>query len=132
MTKKTIKGVLLDVENDKAEIVEFVPELKTYYRLLHCELIDIVERKIGVSNGRYFDIVCDDEALLKNEPKISAIDDMGSAMLCGSLLVVGLAKNGEEQSLTESDAEFVMGKIQHMCTRLHPSGYKMLTQCEYE
>lgn len=125
-----INGVLLDIENNEAKVVTFVPNLQNYYRMLHCCTIDIVERKIGVRKGKRFDIVCDDEGLLKNEPKISAINDMGAPMLVGSLLVVGLAKEGLEQTLSDEDAEFVMEKIKKMRTRLHPEGYLMLTQCE--
>lgn len=128
--KPKIKGVLLDIEKNAADVVEFVPTLEEYYRMLHCDCIDIVSRKIGVKDGRVFDIVCDDEGLFREENKISAINDMGEAMLVGSLLLLNRGENGEEASLTDDDARFILSNIQKMCTRNHPEGYLMLTQCE--
>ena len=52
-------------------------------------------------------------------------------MLVGSLLVVNRNEDGETASLTDEECEFVLDKVQKMCTRRHPEGYLMLTQCEY-
>ena len=130
--KPKIKGVLLDVEKNTVEKVEFEPTLENYYKMLNCDMIEIATRKIGVKNGRVFAIVCDEEGALKEDPKISAINDIGEAMLVGSLLIVGEADDdGNETSITDSDADFIIGKVQDMSTRLYPNPYKMLTQCEY-
>lgn len=129
---ETIKGVLIDIENDKANIVEFEGKLQNYYDMLHCDTIDIVPREIGNGrNRRRFDIVCDDEGLFSQDAKISAIDNLGRTMLVGSLLVVNRSENGETASLTDDECEFVLEKVQKMYTRRHPEGYLMLTQCEY-
>lgn len=129
--EEKIKGVLLDIKNNNVEVVDFVPTLDNYYRMLHCDTIDIVSKKIGVRNGRVFDIVCDDEGLFKEDNKISAINDLGKPMLVGSLLILGLAdEEGKETSLTVNDALYVQRFIQKMCTYKHPEGYMMLTQCE--
>ena len=128
----TIKGVLIDIENDKADVVEFEGKLQKYYEMLHCDCIDIVSRKIGHGRSRKrFDIVCDDEGLFNQDAKISAIDNLGRTMLVGSLLVVNRNEDGETASLTDEECEFVLDKVQKMCTRRHPEGYLMLTQCEY-
>lgn len=130
--KPKIRGVLLDTVKDKVEVVEFEPTLENYYRMLHCDMIEIAVRKIGVRNGKVFDIVCDEEGLFKPDNKISAINDLGKVMLVGSLLVVGLAdEEGDETSLSEADALYVQRFIQKMYTTMHPEGYMMLTQCEY-
>ena len=64
--KPMIKGVLLDIENDEAKVVEFEPTLENYYKMLHCDLIDIVSRTIGYNRShKVFDIVCDDEGTFK-------------------------------------------------------------------
>ena len=127
-----IKGVLLDIENNDAKVVEFEPRLQQYYNLLHCERIEIVPRTIGYNRShRRFDIVCDEEKAYREDNKISAIDNLGRVMLVGSLLVVNRAENGETASLTDRECEFVLSKIQKMYTRNHPEGYLMLTQCEY-
>ena len=130
--KPKIRGVLLDTVKDKVEVVEFEPTLENYYRMLHCDMIEIAVRKIGVRNGKVFDIVCDEEGLFKQDNKISAINDLGKVMLVGSLLIVGLAdEEGDETSLSEADALYVQRFIQKMHTTMHPEGYMMLTQCEY-
>ena len=128
----TIKGVLIDIENDKADVVEFEGKLQNYYDMLHCDTIDIVSREIGHGRSRRrFDIVCDDEGLFSQDAKISAIDNLGRTMLVGSLLVVNRNEKGETASLTDEECEFVLDKVQKMYTRRHPEGYLMLTQCEY-
>ena len=129
---ETIKGVLIDIENDKADVVEFEGKLQNYYDLLHCDTIDIVSREIGNGRSRRrFDIVCDDEGLFSQDAKISAIDNLGRTMLVGSMLVVNRTDEGETASLTDEECEFVLDKVQKMYTRRHPEGYLMLTQCEY-
>ena len=128
---KTIKGVLIDIENDSARAIEFENSLRKYYDMLHCDLIDIVSRTIG--NGRErkrFDIVCDDEGTFRTDAKISAIDNLGRAQFVGSLLVVNRGENGETVSLTDDECTFVLEHVEKMYTRRHPEGYLMLTQCE--
>ena len=123
---------MLDIENNDAKVVEFEPCLQQYYNLLHCERIEVVPRTIGYNRShRRFNIVCDEEGSYKEDNKISAIDNIGKVMFVGSLLVVNRAENGETDSLTDSECEFVLSKIQKMYTRNHPEGYLMLTQCEY-
>ena len=68
-----MRGLLLNVMESKVQIVQ-ANGLKDYYRLIDCSTIDIVKRR---SAGKYYEIICDDEGLLKENPKISAIDDMG-------------------------------------------------------
>jgi hypothetical protein len=129
---ETIKGVLIDIENDKADVVEFECKLQKYYEMLHCDCIDIVSREIGHGRSRRrFDIVCDDEGTFKMNAKISAIDNLGSAQLVGSLLVVNRGEDGETVSLTDEECDYVLEHVQKMYTRNHPEGYLMLTQCEY-
>lgn len=131
-TNRIIKGVLLDIENNEAKIVEFESKLQNYYDMLHCDTIDIVSRSLGYNRShKRFDIVCDDEGLYKEGNKISAISNLGSAMFVGSLLVVNRDENGETASLTDKECKFVLDKIQKMYTNNHPEGYLMLTQCEY-
>lgn len=91
-----IKGVLLNIENDEAKVVEFEPRLQQYYDLLHCDCIGVVPRTLGYNRShRRFDIVCDEEGTYKEDNKISAIDNLGRVMFVGSLLVVNRAENGQ-------------------------------------
>ena len=121
-------GLLLDIKNNKTQVVE-AEGLEQYYELLDCSLIDIVQRRIG---RKRFEIICDDEGTFKEDYKISAINNLGQPMLVGSLLICGRADmEGELTSLTDDEITYIKERIQKMCTKTHPEGYLMLTQCEY-
>ena len=129
MSEKLLKGVLVDVENEKVQVVEIEGSLQEFYRILNCSCIDITSRRIG---RKLFDIVCDDEGLFKDPQKISAINNLGQPQLVGNLFIVaGADIDGNLVSLTKEDADYILGKIQIMGTRKFPNGYPMLTQCEY-
>lgn len=130
---KNLRGVLVDVENEKVEVVEIPDELDEFYRILNCDCIDITARRIGIGlRYKKVNIVCDDEGLFKNPQKISAINNMGQAQFVGNLFIVGgTDAEGNLTSLSATEAVYVLGKIQKMSTRNFPAGYPMLTQCEY-
>ena len=134
MSRK-LRGVLVDVEKETVSVVEIPDKLDEFYRILNCDCIDIVARRIGKHpSGRQkrYNIVCDDEGLYKDPQKISAIDNMGQAMLVGNLFIVGGADHeGNLTSLWDSDVMWILDKVQKMGTRKFPAGYPMLTQCEY-
>lgn len=122
-----IKAFLIDVIGGNSRVVEIENKLEDYYRELHCELIDIQSRKVG---KKVFDIICDDEGLMKEDNKISAIDNLGAPMFVGNLLVVN-CKDGVETGLEDDEIEYVRDRVQKLCTRNFPEGYEMLTQVEY-
>lgn len=126
-------GVLVDVKNNEAKAMEIDDELHEFYRILDCTCIDIVQRRIGGLLKKSFTIVCDDEGLCCENPKISAIDNLGSPQLVGNLFIVSAGDDGEGNlvSLTEYDVAYIMSKIQRAYTRKYPDPYVMLTQCEY-
>ena len=122
-----IKGMLIDVQNETAKVVEVEKKLESYYDILKCDTIDIVERKIG---GQLFDIVADDEGLF-NQPKISAINDMGEPMLVGNLFIVNYDGKGDITSLEENDIQHLQNFVEIMYTKQYPEGYPMVVQMEY-
>lgn len=123
-----MKMILLDVKNDVVEIVE-ADGLQDYYKHIGTDVIDIVTRRIA---GEPYEIICDDEGLLKEYPKISAIDDMGQPMLVGNLLIAGgVDIEGNLEPVEIEDIEYVMQFIQTMYTKHYPDGYRMLTQLSY-
>lgn len=130
---KHIKAFYIDPETDTAEPRTVEDSLDTFYQLLHCRVIDIVTRRIGFGRGsRVFDIICDEEGALIEDPLISAIDDYGDAMLVGSLLIVGLADDeGELTDLTDADIKHIRKHVMPLSTRRHPEGWQMLTSCHY-
>lgn len=122
-----IKAYLIDVINETHHVVEIENKLEDYYRELHCDLIDIQCRKIG---EKFFDVICDDEGLFKEPAKISAVDNLGSPMFVGNLLIVN-SKGGETTTLTDLDVEYVAERVEKLCTQNFIKGYPMLTQVEY-
>lgn len=102
---KQITGFLVDTEADNGDLktvikaVTIDKTLESYYKTLHCDLIEIPTYKFG---GKSFDVICDEEGLIKGgQPVISAIDAAGKPALVGSLLIV----NTNCRSLSEADIE---------------------------
>ena len=126
-----MKVFYIDPMTNTAEPREIADSLETFYALLHCRCIDIVTRKIGI-RGRAFDIICDDDGTFADDPRISAIDNIGRPMLVGALLIVGPADDdGNLTSLTSADVRHIRKYVTHLGTRKHPEGWQMLTTCEY-
>lgn len=127
---KKLTGVLLDVENEVVQAIEIEDSSDEFYRILSCETIDIVRRRIG---RKQFNIICDDEGLLMDSPKISAIGNLGNPMLVGNLLIVSgqVDEDGNLTSLTKGEIKYVTDRIMTIYTNNFPEGYPMLTQCEY-
>lgn len=124
---KTITGVLVDARNASITRAEIPATLDSYYEHLDCSTIDIVSRRIG---GRRFDIICDDEGLFKDDPRISALDSEYQPMLVGNLFVCSHA-DGYEISLTEEEISHVLRYAVNLPTRQHPEGLAMLTHVGY-
>ncbi len=134
----TITGFLLDVYKETAQVVTVEKSLESYYKILDCSIISVVDRRIGVRTSlnpeaHIFSIVCDDEALNRNPQKISAIDNSTSPMLCGNLFIVkrNLLDGSELASLELVDIEYLKQFILLQGTRKFPKPYPMLHQCEY-
>ena len=117
-------------DNQPPEARQIKDDLQTYYDLIECNAIDIVRRKIG---KRYFRIIYDDEGLLVENPKISAISNLGEVRLVGNLIICAgdVTENGDLIGLTDDQADYVKQHIIFLYTRQHPKGYHILTQCEY-
>lgn len=119
--------LLLDVENNKVRELK-CDALHDYYEALNCRCFDIVSRRIG---KKYFDLFIDDEGLFKEDPIISAINNLGSPMLVGNIIFAKHDSEGNTIDLAETEVKYIKKYIQKMYTRKHPEGYRMLTNCEY-
>lgn len=127
--KPVLQMLLLDVENETVSILNVKDELDEFYRLLHCDCIDIVERTVA---GRQFTFIVDDEGLLKDSPKIAALDDTWGPMLVGNLLVCHTDfDSGELTALSNDDLIHLHSHIKTISTRLYPDGYPMLMSVAY-
>lgn len=87
-------GILVDVYEDTIRKAYLEDELEEFYKLLQCDCIDIVVREV---DGVSYDIVCDDEGLLKSGFIVSAVDEEGEPQLVGNLLFL---HHDEEGNLT--------------------------------
>lgn len=132
MKQERITAILIDMEKDIFGMVDIPNDLETFYKILGCRCIDIVQRRIGAHCKKTFEIICDDEGLFKEPQKISAIDNLGQVQLVGSILIVGNADTeGNLTSLSAHDVNYLLSKIQLLVTKNFKNGYPILTQCEY-
>ena len=124
-----MKMLLLDVYENEVKMVE-ANDLEDYYKYLNCRCIDIVSRKIGDIR---VEIVCDDEGLLIDKPKISAIDVTGTAMLCGNLLVASgrVTEDGELTELTEDEIKAIMYNVAEVTTKVYKKPYNVFVEMDY-
>jgi len=107
--KQKMRMFLLDTETQEAREVDIQADLESYYKILHCNLITVTERKI---NGLYYDIVADEEGLFKEEPTISAITEEGKAALVGSILIQRYnAEKGSAAELTPEDVNNIKKRV---------------------
>ena len=128
---KKITGYLIDVANEKASVMTIDHSLQGFYDILGCRLVEMPTRWIGKRNGCPYVIICDEEGLFADAPKVSAIDNMGQVMLVGNLFIVKSGIDHELESLDEDDIKYLERFIQPESTRMFPSAYPMLHQCEY-
>lgn len=104
--KKTLRGVLI---GDTFKVMEVADNLDTWYKLLKCDYIDIVSTKVGDVD---VDIVCDDEALLKEDSICRATTHHHEPALFGRLFVCGRADaEGNLTSLTAEQCEEVLRNV---------------------
>lgn len=124
-----MKMLLLDVENRGVKMVE-ANGLDDYYRLIGCRCIDIVSRTIGDVR---VEVVLDDEGLLVNAPKISAIDIDGTPMLCGNLLVASgrVTEDGELTELEEYEIDEIMDNVATITTSVYKEPYPVFVEMDY-
>lgn len=122
-----VKGFLVDVENRCVKNVEFEDTLESIYRLLNVDYIDVAIRKIG---NHIYDIICDDEGLLKGNAIPSAFDSDENPQLVGNLLIVKAGDDGNFASLSDEDFENLENHVGQIT--LTDSGLKVNVMCGVE
>lgn len=123
-----MKMMLLNVEQRTIRLVE-ANGLDDYYEYLNCRMVDIVMRKIG---DRYFNIICDDEGLLKDKPQPSGIDVTGFPMLYGNLLIASEeVVEGELTSLTFEEIEHLICYTAEITTSVYKTPYPVFIEMDW-
>jgi hypothetical protein len=120
--------LLLDVYNNEVKMVE-ANGLEDYYKYIGCRYIDIVRRTIG---DLTVEIVCDDEATLQYDPKVSAIDVCGQACLYGNLLIAGgEVINGNLTELTVGEIEYLKKYLVKIATTVYKEPFRVFWKVKY-
>lgn len=115
-----MKGILIEKGLEFCKVVDFEDNLEQLYKLTDCDCIDIVERQVG---GIYYDVVCDDEGLLKENPIVTAYNDKDEPMLVGNLLFCHNDEEGNLSGLSDEDIENI---ISHVHNSMMISGRKIV------
>ena len=106
---KMLKTVLIDVVRKTVEDVEVKDDLDAFYEKLNCSMVEITSLMIG---GVWYDIMCDEEGLLKNQPIVSAVQlETLDPMLVGNLMFFNYDGRGNLVSLDDTDIERIKDNI---------------------
>ena len=103
-----ITGVRVDVNAGTVKEATIEANLDSYYTALNCDCIDIVVRSLGPYR---FDIICDDEGLLKDNARMSATDPHGHPMLVGNLFFCHHDEEGNLTSLHPEEVTFILSRV---------------------
>lgn len=100
--------------------------LSDYYREIGCDCIDITSRIIG---GKPFDIICDDEGLLKDNPvemlsMVYIYDDKFMPGLVGTLIFASHDTEGNTLDLSVEDELMIASHVRLVCIK---AGEKTIT-----
>ena len=120
--------LLLNVWDNELKIVD-ANSLEDYYKFIRCDCIDIVRRKIGDVE---VEIICDDEGLLIDKPKVSAIDVDGTPALFGNLLIAGgKVIDGELTELTTEEVFEIMNNVAEITTSVYKEPFRVFVEMDY-
>lgn len=95
-----MKVGIFDAKTRQFRVEDIKDDLETFYRIIDCDTIDIVTRYV---NDVQFDIICDDEELLKEEPIVTALSMNLKPMLVGTLIFAHNDGHGNLTDITDSD-----------------------------
>lgn len=105
---KKIKSIILKAGSQLPPVATIInDDLDEFYKIIECDTIDIVARKIG---NTYYDIICDDEGLFKDNPIVSVVSEDGLPLICGTIIICN-SKEGNLTSLKEGDIDIIKKHI---------------------
>lgn len=107
-----MKMYYLNVKKQVCGIVDIEPKLDEYYKLIDCDCITITTIQIL---GHIYDVICDDEALLKDDP-IPAILVCNGYSIYGNVLICKDDCEGNETGLDFYDVDRISNSI-YLSTR---------------
>ena len=108
-----MKTFLIDVYNRAYGLAEVENELEAFYEKLDCRCINIVVRKV---KGVEFDIMCDDEGLLREDRRPSAfVRDTLEPMLVGNLMFFHHDAEGNLTEISDDEMRLLRNSICWPC-----------------
>jgi len=97
-----VRVFVIDVNSGTYYTDDIRDDIKVYYKIIGCELIDIAEVQI---EDRIFDVICDDEGMyVKNGARPSVVDAKSNVKMVGTLMFCHGDSNGDEIGLNDGDA----------------------------
>lgn len=123
-----MKTILLDVNDESVKFVDVADDLDEFYRLLDCDTIDITSRNI---NGIEFDVMCDDEGLLKEGAIVSAFDSNGTPVLVGNLMFFHTNPYGNLVGISDEECQHLLGCLEEYLDMQTFSIHPAITKCDY-
>jgi len=123
-----MKTLLLDVNEQCIKFVDVKDSLEEFYELLNCDVIDITKRNIG---GVVFDVMCDDEGLLKEGAIVSAFDSNGTPALVGNLMFFHTNPYGNLVGISDEECQHLIGCSETYLDMAHLWVCPAITRCDY-
>lgn len=107
------------VSSEDAKEIDIENKIDVYLDLIGCRCFDIARRKVG---GKYFDIYCDDEGLLKSVPRMTGYSVKDGFMLAGNLIFTQTNGEGDTIGITKDDVKLILENTVSMidCDTMKP------------
>jgi len=106
-----LKVLVMDAGKQELKVREIENKLDEYYKIIgnDCRCIDIPRRKVG---GKYFDIIVDDEGLLKSNPVCTGVGAKSlECMLFGTPIFTNSDDEGNTLSLSDEDISLIQSEV---------------------
>lgn len=128
MKHRKITGVLVDVNAGTVKEATIEANLDSYYKALDCTCIDIAVRKLGPYQ---FDIICDDEGMLKDNARVSATGPLGQPMLVGNLFFCHHDEEGNMTSLHPEEITFILSRVIYLLDAVSLNSWPAIQRLSY-
>lgn len=110
-----MKAFHIDSITNEARFIETDAKLESLYKLTRCRCIDIVVRHV---NGVPFNVVCDDEGLLVDNPTFTAWYRNGTPAIAGSIVLFALDDDTGDLSGIDENGEMALeGRVGELLKR---------------
>lgn len=114
MKNRKMRVIILSFNDDETELEVKIDTIKddlnVFYKIIKCNYIDIVKRKIG---KKYYNIICDDEGLLFHKA-ITLYEKNDIEALVGNLIITGKeTDDGELTGLTDDEVDDLIKHFSH-------------------